>query len=529
MTKNVLIATLGESPIVVTSMVHALQTQKNLTIDELHVIHPDEEIIDEGYKLIKEHLDGKCDVTRSILPFPDVNSYETSIEFRRVLSNSIQTYEASGDDVYLSLAGGRKNMSALMAATCQFFKCVRGLYHILDKYENDSDKQNFYSIEALWLEFEESERREKLNPPADELILVEIPYQQSSKGVALWQYFSDIASNPGAQPPIAINDELEDLGLQVLQQEESNFLDVYLSEDAYNFYQNISGEIPKRLRGYFRSMQNPKVLSIHKHLFQTDNARTDCTCFKKRRTDERLFYYRTNNKIVIATIVQHGTAYNNIINGRRSVCSQNHPPYIHCSELREERQREKRQRNNVLIAPLGKTPMVVTQTFALLSTIEGADIEKVIVVHPRDHEIRKAVKRLKNVFGKNGKDRPIESFEVEGIMDVASRDDCEAYREKLAEVITKERAGNPNIDIHLSLSGGRKGMAALTLFAAQQANIDAVYHTVITDAALEKQIERETTSTALQRVGLNERVNRLFLEAYDPSKFELFRVPVIPI
>ena len=524
---NVLIATLGESPIVVTSVVHALKNQTNLTIDELHVIHPEEELIDEGYKLVKEHLDGICGVTRSILRFPDVSSYETSIEFLRALSNSIQTYEARGDDVYLSLAGGRKNMSALMAATCQFFECVRGLYHILDQYENDSDRQNFYSIEALWLEFEESERREKLNPPPDELILVEIPYQQSSKGVALWQYFSEIASNPDAQPSIAINDvndELEDLGLQVLQQEESDFLDVYLSEDAYNFYQSISGEIPKRLRGYFRSMQNPKVLSIHNHTFQTDNARTDCTCFKKWHTDERLFYYRTNNKIVIATIVQHGTAYDNIINGRRSVCSQNHPPYIHCSELREER-----QGNSVLIAPLGKTPMVVTQTFTLLSTVEGVDIEKVIVIHPRDHEIHQGVRRLRSVFGKDGKDRPIESIEVEGITDVASRDDCEAYREKLTEVITNERACNPNINIYLSLSGGRKGMAALTLFAAQQASIDAVYHTVITDVKLEKKIERETTSTALQKAGRKERVKRLFLEAYDPSNFELFRVPVIPI
>ncbi len=524
MAKNVLIATLGESPIVVTSMVHALQTQKDLPIDELHVIHPKEEIIDEGYKLVKEHLDGKCCVTRSILQFPDVSSYATSITFLRVLSEAIQMHEELGNHVYLSLAGGRKNMSALMAATCQFYKCVRGLYHILDKYENDSDKQNFYSIEALWLKFEKSERSEKLNPPSDELILVEIPYQQSPSGVALRQYLS--APNASLSDKIdEINDDLYVYGRRIFQkeksdeQEQSNILDVYLSKEAYDFYQHNHGQA-KRLMGYFRSMRNSQVLTIRKHHFQTDNAKTDCTCFKKRRTDERLFYYQTGNKIVIATIVKHGPDYDNIINGRRTLCSQDHPQSIHFSDLKEK---------SVLIAPLGKTPMVVTQTFTLLSTLEGADIEKVIVIHPKDYEIRKGVKRLKNVFGKKGKDRPIESIEVKGITDVASVSDCNVYLKELTKVITKERADNPDKSIHLSLSGGRKGMAALTIFAAQQAKIDAVYHTVITDVELEKQIERETTSTALEKLSLKERVDRLFLEAYDPSKFELFRVPIIPI
>ena len=122
MAKNVLIATLGESPIVVSSMVQALQAKKDLTIDQLHVIHPQgERLINLGYDFLKEHLNGECIVTESILPFPDVNSRETSIKFLSVLSDSIQTHEDAGDFVYLSLAGGRKNMSALMSVTIQCF------------------------------------------------------------------------------------------------------------------------------------------------------------------------------------------------------------------------------------------------------------------------------------------------------------------------------------------------------------------------------------------------------------------------
>ena len=517
MAKNVLIATLGESPIVVTSMVQALQAKKELTINQLHVIHPQgEKLIDLGYDLLKEHLNGECIVTQSILPFPDVNSRETSIEFLRVLSDSIRTHEETGNSVYLSLAGGRKNMSALMAVICQFFGCVRGLYHVLDKYEDDPIRQNFHSIEALF-DFEENIRGEKLSPPADELILVEIPYEQLPSGVALRQYLNETQSNPNVSPSIEIDDELESFGREILHQEKPDVLDVYLSEEAYHFYQTNSGETAKRLMSYFRSMRNPQALSVHKHTFQTDNARTDCTCFKKRHTDERLFYYQTGNKIVIATIVGHGAAYNRIIEGKRPLYSKDHSPHIHLSELKE---------NSILIAPLGKTPMVVTQTLVLLSTIEGADIERVIVIHPNNSEIRNGVQLLKTAFRR--KECAITSEEIENIEDVASSDDCKIYLERLTAVITKARADSPDKNIHLSLSGGRKGMAALTLFAAQQANIDAVYHTLITDTNLEEKIEKETTLLELKRLTRSQKVNRLFLVDYDQSKFELVRVPVIP-
>ena len=313
---NVLIATLGESPIVVTSMVHALKNQKNLTIDELHVIYPrGDKLIDFGYDLLKEHLNGTCTVSESTLPFPDVNSHEASIEFLRILSESIQTHEDVGDHVYLSLAGGRKNMSALMAATCQFFECVRGLYHILDKNENDPTQQNFYPIEALF-DFEKNQRSEKLNPPADELILVEIPYQQSSNGVALWEYFSEIASNPDARPPIEINDELKDWGRKIHPQEENNVLDVYLSKNAYNqFIEEITDSAQEAFMNCFRSMKNSKSLRLRSKKIIT--AKSDCKRFKLGRTAERPIHYRTNGNVVVCELAQKNTTYKAFCNGKK--------------------------------------------------------------------------------------------------------------------------------------------------------------------------------------------------------------------
>ena len=520
MAKNVLIATLGESPIVVTSMVQALQTQKGMVIDQLHVIHPQgEKLIDLGYEMVEEHFNGKCIVTQSPLPFPDANSRETSIEFLRILSDSIQTYEAAGDHVYLSLAGGRKNMSALMAVTCQFFECVRGLYHVLDKHEDDPIKRNFHSIEALF-DFPEDRRAEKLSPPADELTLVEIPYERLPSGVAFRQYLDETQSNPNVSPSIEIDDELEAFGREIFHQEKTNVLDVYLSEEAHKFYQSNGGETAKRLMSYFRSMRNPQALSVHKHDFKSDNTQTDCTCFKKSQTQLRLFYYQTNSKIVVAIITGHRSEseYKQIINGRKKVCSEDYPPHIHLSELKE---------NSVLIAPLGKTPMVVTQTFVLLSAVEGTDIEKVIVIHPKNAEIRNGVQLLKTAFRR--KKCAITSIEIENIQDVTSNDDCKVYLKRIVSVITETRADNPDKNIYLSLSGGRKGMAALTLFAAQQAKIDAVYHTLITDVDLEEKIEKETTVSELKKLTRSQQAQCLFLDDYDQSKFELIRVPVILI
>ena len=509
MAKNVLIATLGESPIVVTSMVEALQAKKGLKIDQLQVIHSPnrEKFITDAYQLVADHLGPQCTVNPCELSFPDTNSSKTSIEFLQILSDLIQEHEREQDNVFLSLAGGRKNMSALMAVMCRFFSSVHGLYHILDKHENDIQKRNFYSTEELF--FEEPEQRvQKLSPPADNLILVEIPYSRLSNNVDLSKYLSELEGETAA------------FYTEILQKQKTDLFDVYLSKEAYRFYQD-NGSDKERLIKDFRSMQNQQTLSSHKHRFKSEKIKTDCTCFKKIRSKSQLryFYYHINSGIVVATITGHRSQaeYERIINGDRQLYSKDHPAHIHFNELEED---------SILIAPLGKTPMVVTQTFRLLAERESANINKVIVVHPCNSEIRSGVRLLHNVF--KGMACQVKAIPINDITDIASEGDCNLFLEKLVSVIQTEKTNNPNNSIRLSLSGGRKGMAALTLFAAQQANIDAVYHTLITDPDLEKQIEEETKFDKLRKLEQSEKLDRLFLNAYDESKFELFRVPIIP-
>ena len=210
--------------------------------------------------------------------------------------------------------------------------------------------------------------------------------------------------------------------------------------------------------------------------------------------------------------------------GHKSFIAKNHPSCIHSNKLEED---------SILIAPLGKSPMVITQTFKLLSKNEGVNIQKVIVVHPKNAEIRNGVKALEDAFKKKLNLKPGSNFfqavQIQEITDVASDSDCRIYLKKLVSVIKDAKTEHPDKSIHLSLSGGRKGMAALTLFAAQEANIDAVYHTLITDTCLEEKIEKETTLDELNKLPSDDQSRRLFLDDYDPSKFELFRVPVVPI
>ena len=516
MSRNILIATLGESPIVVTTMVNALKKEIG-RIDELHVIYPQngDQLIDFGYSLVEEHLRGTCTVTPHQLPFHDTNTRETSIKFLQTLSGLIRGHEHKGNDVYLSLAGGRKNMSALMAVTCQFFECICGLYHILDKHEDSDKMRNFYSIEELCDLEHEGKHKEKLSPTLDELILVGIPYTRLSNGVALQRYFA------GEQSSIEVEAELDAFYSKILQvgetnrKEENNLFDVYLSKKAYEFYQNGDKE---KLKTCFKAMKTPKRLNKHLHSWAAENReQTDCYCFAMKGKKERLFYYKEDTSITIATIVEHDAAYNEILNGSKSLWSCNHPREINSNHLD----------GGILIAPLGKSPMVVTQTFQLLKN-EGADIKKVIVVHPNNDEIRNGVELLETAFERRSENF-FESCPINDIEDLKSHEDCKTYLETLVSLIENTEKNTPDKRIYLSLSGGRKGMAALTLFAAQLANIDAVYHTLIADADLEKRIEEETNTDALCDLSKKDIKLRLFLDNYDRSKFELFRVPVIPI
>ncbi len=68
--RYILIASLGESPVVVTSMYDLLTNtkRKGLAIDQVIVLQPDDKDIGRGYELIKKALASKCTVQNKLLP-----------------------------------------------------------------------------------------------------------------------------------------------------------------------------------------------------------------------------------------------------------------------------------------------------------------------------------------------------------------------------------------------------------------------------------------------------------------------------
>jgi CRISPR-associated protein (TIGR02584 family) len=118
---------------------------------------------------------------------------------------------------------------------------------------------------------------------------------------------------------------------------------------------------------------------------------------------------------------------------------------------------------------------------------------------------------------------------VTGLRDVDSYQTSEKYRDFIIKTVADLRQNNPDKQIALSLSGGRKGMSALTLFAAQGAGVSQVYHTTITDPDYEQVVLQETATDQLALLSREKLAQTLFLDKYDLAKFTLFEIPVISL
>src|SRR5579884_4198940 len=110
---NILLATLGESPAVVTEMYQLLTQKASKPIDKVFVLCPKDALVQDGYTLLDEILTYICevDVEQIRLDFEDVHNEHDSYTFLNVLYSLLSSLQQEGHTVYLSLAGGRKNMS----------------------------------------------------------------------------------------------------------------------------------------------------------------------------------------------------------------------------------------------------------------------------------------------------------------------------------------------------------------------------------------------------------------------------------
>lgn len=139
-----LLCTLGTSAPVVTETLDALRIKKNITIDRLVIIHTTfKDVFNKRTKSGKEvGLNAMVQYLRSHRQYTSLQVVPKSLEresilteednnhLLRVLLQAIAEEHRAGNEVYLSIAGGFKTMSAMALFAAYLLGC-HGVYHIL--------------------------------------------------------------------------------------------------------------------------------------------------------------------------------------------------------------------------------------------------------------------------------------------------------------------------------------------------------------------------------------------------------------
>jgi CRISPR-associated Csx14 family protein len=582
---NVLIASLGESPIVVTAMYDLLTRRAGVEIERIIALHP-EGYVSLAFDYIKEALDGRCEVISERLPFKDADDEAKSYTFLRTLYRLLDDAQKRGQEVYLSLAGGRKNMSALMALLVPLFPCVKGLYHVIDMDESSQHRYHFKSMEDI-IDLPNSDRLAYFTFDDDQLSrlsLVEIPYGTQQ------QVSDEIRSMLFTITPEQLDDlwekdvakaELAETYRRITGKEAFNpDLEVRLTQSARDQFERMRRENGMQASQFARCFEQMKdryhlAEAIHGS-FSRDSY--SFHFYKRRRTVERPFFHtepqsihllpkdpkaRAKAGLNIDTVIISGLAVEQD-DGSYDSTGEELVKQFDPAELTLPLEAIlpagasaalPSKQDCALVVPLGTSPMIATQLYTLL-TRQGSTIRTVVLVYPANsQQIRRAASLVQKAFDYEGIDVTCQLFPVPGYGDIDSKPACIAYEQELEKVID---AVSGAYQVELALSGGRKGMAALTMFVAQRKGIRYVYHTLIPDSQFSDQVERQTELDELREGKISEekRNNRLFLRAYEPpirsfvpgaaqhggdrhlmraneatrpeTKFVLFKVPVLP-
>jgi hypothetical protein len=298
---------------------------------------------------------------------------------------------------------------------------------------------------------------------------------------------------------------------------------LWVSERAAKDYKDLDDATRDKFALCFEKMTTHQSLDAHRHkAFQNKSFKVDCECFDADANPARPFYYRDRDKkrVVLCRLVYHPGTYDRLIDSHDSVLKANHPPYKHLSEIVPKRPA-------ILFVSLGDTPMIASQAYALLKL--QANVTKVVLAYPNDHPgISQKAHKLARDFQSESIAcdlKPILGLKEAKFEDVNSTQACEIYLKAVNEIIAELQRTAPDAEIHLLLSGGRKSMATLNLFAAQRTGLTRVWHTLVKDLAFERQLEEELR----QASNANARRNILFLRRHSAEHFALFAVPVFLI
>jgi TIR domain/CRISPR-associated protein NE0113 (Cas_NE0113) len=548
---NVLIASLGDSPVVVSSMYDLLTQQEGLIIDRMIVLYPEGE--KNAYKYVKEVFSDVPDLQPEELPFEDANTWRNACIFLKELYTRLNACQEKGDTVYLSLAGGRKSMAALAAWVAPIFPCIAGLYHVIDKQE-----ENFFATADLDT-FDTARRFRALHPNLSHLILVKLPFEKVETEQPDFQALH-VALRSATHDSLSAREFETDMALITLQKiyQGGPFLNIEVTKQATEQFIVLCEEKPKYARALYEHIMQMSDLTFL--LNQESTFNIDDYKQKHGKKSSVILHSFTNLKIPVRPVFY--TLPNDVYTHEDHVekviiCSLETKSADDTRSLAEIAQTSiipvQPEANffdlppvsspvdsvltpvdSVLIVPLGKSPMVATQLYTLLREQQQHTIHEVVLIYPQlSVEIHNSVDIIRKALREEYNFTSITRVGIPDLGDITSENDCWIYQKYLENEIERVKNKYPvDYQIDLALSGGRKGMTAMTIFAALKNRLPYVYHTLITDDTKSVEIEEDTTIKALTGLDKKTRNARLFLheyqtDGYNPyANFTLFRVPV---
>ncbi|MGQ9715863.1 MAG: CRISPR-associated protein Csx14 [Anaerolineae bacterium] len=132
MPKKLLIAALGTAPAVITEAIDLLDEQ-GVRPDGVILLMTKDHDVQESFNLLAQHLPDHDKITRiepvPVAAYTDITTSEAAVEFMQEACRILKTYRDNGDRLFVSIAGGRKVMSSLLALAVQFYGTER-LFHI---------------------------------------------------------------------------------------------------------------------------------------------------------------------------------------------------------------------------------------------------------------------------------------------------------------------------------------------------------------------------------------------------------------
>ena len=184
--KKILLATLGETPVVVTEAIDHLK-EDGIRIDYVVILTTRDTDAQDSLALLSEHIPtyygGQVFLfdARVLDTFYDVDTDQAALEFMTQACSALRDYRKKKWEIYACIAGGRKVMSALLALAVQFYG-ANMLFHVLVNDPEIEERGHISKLKNISTEC----RNRIFHPHVDKVKIVRMPF------VGLFPLLSDL-------------------------------------------------------------------------------------------------------------------------------------------------------------------------------------------------------------------------------------------------------------------------------------------------------------------------------------------------